>query len=66
MTTRILFRVLCGALIGPLLFLLFGWRLVLNILASDRLPVQHFALASLIGAVLLGLTTPGLPWRPRE
>jgi hypothetical protein len=66
MIAKIIFRFVFGALAGPLLYVLFRWKAVLRDMSEDQLPTQALLVSAAIGALLLALSTPGLPWRPRE
>lgn len=66
MTAKIAFRFVFGAIAGPLLYILFRWKSVLTTMGNDELPTKALLISAAIGALFLALSTPGLPWRPRE
>ena len=66
MTAKIIFRFVVGAFAGPLLYVLFQWKAVLRTLGEDQLPTRALLISAAVGALFLALSTPGLPWRPRE
>ena len=66
MIAKIIFRFLVGVIAGPLLYILFRWKSVLRTLSEDALPIQALLISATVGALVLALSTPGLPWRPRE
>ena len=63
MVTKVVIRVLCGAIAGPALYAIARYRYILTQVSHDNLPWEELMAASILFGLFLGITTPGLPWR---
>jgi hypothetical protein len=58
----VVFRFVCGLLLGCFACVVFGLRTILHAFAEDRFPYERFMWWGLIGGVICVLTTPRDAW----